>query len=78
MLKIKFALASVLAAFLMGAAGGAWAGIFLKLANIPGESTDARHKDEIELLSFSLGFVNEQLWPRLGLSAGIADVVSIQ
>jgi type VI secretion system secreted protein Hcp len=28
---------------------------FLKLDGIPGESTDAKHKDEIEVLSFSWG-----------------------
>jgi len=28
---------------------------FLKLDGIPGESTDAKHKDEIELVSFSWG-----------------------
>ena len=28
---------------------------FLKLDGIPGESTDAKHKDEIELVAFSWG-----------------------
>jgi type VI secretion system secreted protein Hcp len=31
---------------------------FLKLDGIPGESTDAKHKDEIEILSFSWGVSN--------------------
>jgi type VI secretion system secreted protein Hcp len=31
---------------------------FLKLDGIPGESTDAKHKDEIEVLSFSWGVSN--------------------
>jgi len=31
---------------------------FLKLDGIPGESTDAKHKDEIEILSFSWGLSN--------------------
>jgi type VI secretion system secreted protein Hcp len=82
MLKVRFALASVLTAFLMGAAGGARAGhIFLKLANIPGESTDEKHKDEIELLSFSLGFVNDWLQARgAGASssgAGVCDALTL-
>jgi type VI secretion system secreted protein Hcp len=31
---------------------------FLKLDNIKGESTDSKHKDEIEVLSFSFGVSN--------------------
>ena len=31
---------------------------FLKIEGIPGESVDAKHKDEIELLSFSWGATN--------------------
>ena len=31
---------------------------FLKLDGIPGESTDSKHKDEIEILSFSWGVSN--------------------
>jgi type VI secretion system secreted protein Hcp len=33
----------------------AQADMFLKLTNIKGESTDSKHKDEIEVLSWSLG-----------------------
>src|SRR3954469_5475343 len=32
--------------------------IFLKLTDIPGESTDAAHKDEIEIFSYSFGMSN--------------------
>lgn len=32
--------------------------IFVKIANIPGESFDARHKDEIEVISFAWGVSN--------------------
>lgn len=81
MLRIKLALAGVLAAFLVGAGGSAWAGkIYLKLTNIPGESTDAIHKDEIELLSFSLAFVNDWLQTRgTGASsgAGVCDALTL-
>jgi len=31
---------------------------FLKIDGIPGESTDSKHKDEIELMSFSWGVTN--------------------
>jgi type VI secretion system secreted protein Hcp len=34
------------------------ANVFLKLDGISGESTDSKHKDEIELLSFSWGVEN--------------------
>ncbi|MGE5690093.1 MAG: Hcp family type VI secretion system effector [Pseudomonadota bacterium] len=33
--------------------------LFLKLDGIPGESTDARHKDEIELEAFGWGLSNQ-------------------
>ena len=33
--------------------------IFLRLDGIQGESVDAKHKSEIDVLSFSLGFVNQ-------------------
>jgi type VI secretion system secreted protein Hcp len=39
------------------------ADVFLKLAGIPGDSTDAKHKNEIEVLSFSSG-VSMPLGPR--------------
>ena len=32
--------------------------IFVKIGNIPGESFDARHKDEIEVISFAWGVSN--------------------
>jgi type VI secretion system secreted protein Hcp len=32
--------------------------IFAKIGDIKGESTDAKHKDEIEVLSFSWGVAN--------------------
>ena len=40
---------------------------FLKLAGIPGESSDDKHKDEIDVLSFSLGVTrpNERQRPRI-------------
>lgn len=37
------------------ALGQAAADIFLRLEGIPGESADAKHKDEIEILSYSMG-----------------------
>ena len=40
---------------------------FLKLEGIPGESTDSKHKDEIEVLSFSL---EPQASHRRGVAAG--------
>ncbi len=33
---------------------------FLKIDGIPGESQDAKHKDEIDVLSFSFGVTNAQ------------------
>ena len=61
MLKnVKQLLASALAIVVMGVTGAAWASdIFLNLTNIPGESQDESHKNQIEILSFSLGFVND-------------------
>ena len=34
--------------------------IFLKLGDIKGESTDDKHKNEIEVLSFSWGIANTE------------------
>lgn len=77
MLNVRFVLALVLAAVLTGAGSSAWAGnIFLRLANIPGESTHERHKDEIELLSFNLGFVNDITQGR-GTGAATCDGVAL-
>jgi len=39
-------------------AGFAASNIFLQLDGIPGESTDARHKDQIDIASYSLGLTN--------------------
>src|SRR5262245_36521295 len=41
-------------------------GIFAKIGDIKGESTDATHKDEIEVLSFSWGVAH----PASGSSGG--------
>jgi type VI secretion system secreted protein Hcp len=38
--------------------GHASTGMFLKLADVPGESVDERHRDEIELHSWSWGLIN--------------------
>jgi type VI secretion system secreted protein Hcp len=47
--------------------------IFAKLGNIAGESADAKHKDEIEVLSFSWGVSNTaQFGPGTGVGAGKA------
>ena len=47
--------------------------IFAKLGNIAGESTDSKHKDEIEVLSFSWGVSNTaQFGPGTGVGAGKA------
>jgi type VI secretion system secreted protein Hcp len=37
--------------------------IFLKIGNIKGESTDSKHKDEIELFSWSWGVTNAATGP---------------
>jgi type VI secretion system secreted protein Hcp len=61
MLKnVKHVLASALAIFALAGAGPAGAAdIFLNLDGIPGDSTNAQHPKEIEILSFSLGFSND-------------------
>jgi type VI secretion system secreted protein Hcp len=46
---------------------------FLKLAGIDGESADHKHKDEIELVSFSWGLANEA-GPRVGGGGGAGKV----
>ena len=47
--------------------------IFAKLGNIAGESVDAKHKDEIEVLSFSWGVSNTaQFGTGTGVGAGKA------
>ena len=44
--------------------------MFLKLDGIEGESTDSKHKDEIEVLSFSWGVSNPATAARGGAAAG--------
>ena len=44
--------------------------MFLKLDGIDGESADSKHKDEIEVLSFSWGVSSPAAGGRGGLSAG--------
>lgn len=48
------------------------ADIFAKLGDIKGESTDAKHKDEIEVLSFSWGVTNSGSASSPGGGAGKA------
>lgn len=47
------------------------ADIFAKLGDIKGESQDSKHKDEIEVLSFSWGVANPQAPPGGGAGGGI-------
>jgi type VI secretion system secreted protein Hcp len=49
------------------------ADIFLKLGDIKGESQDARHKDEIEIHSFSWGITNPATMHGGGAGAGKAN-----
>src|SRR5262245_8719699 len=59
------------AALLATTASAGAADIFLKLEGIPGDSTNEAHKDEIEVLSFSLGFSNDaQLGSRNAAECG--------
>ena len=46
--------------------------MFLKLTDIPGESVDATHKDEIEILSYSFGMSNTSTISSGGTGAGKA------
>lgn len=48
------------------------ADIFAKIGDIKGESLDAKHKDEIEVLSFSWGLTNGVAIPAGGGGAGKA------
>jgi len=50
--------------------------IFVKIEGIPGESTDQRHKDEIEVLNWSWSFLQQQSGPRGGGAGGGKPVVS--
>ncbi len=47
---------------------------FLKIEGIPGESRDVKHKDEIEVLSFSWGVTQPQQATQARLRPGRADV----
>src|SRR5258708_32619200 len=47
---------------------------FLKIEGIPGESRDLKHKDEIEVLSFSWGVTQPQQATQARLRPGRADV----
>lgn len=49
---------AVAATAVIAAPWPAMADTFLKLADIKGESTDSKHKDEIEILSFTQSFLN--------------------
>jgi type VI secretion system secreted protein Hcp len=49
------------------------AAYFLKLDGISGESTDAKHKDEIELVSFSWGVTQPAIGGGSGRGAGRAQ-----
>jgi len=53
----RFTITTLLAAILLLPATATWAAYdaFLKIDGIPGESTDSKHKDWIEILSFSHG-----------------------
>jgi type VI secretion system secreted protein Hcp len=42
---------------------------FLKIDGIPGESTDSKHKDEIDVLSWSWGETQETAPPSEGVAA---------
>jgi type VI secretion system secreted protein Hcp len=44
--------------------------VFLKLDGVPGESTDAKHKDEIDLLSFNFGATRDATGGTGGGGAG--------
>ena len=48
------------------------ADIFAKIGDIKGESIDAKHKDEIEVLSFSWGVTNSVASASAGAAAGKA------
>jgi len=48
------------------------ADIFAKIGDIKGESLDAKHKDEIEVLSFSWGVTNSAANAAGGVAAGKA------
>jgi type VI secretion system secreted protein Hcp len=49
---------AVAATAIVAAPWPAMADTFLKLADIKGESTDAKHKDQIDILSFTQSFIN--------------------
>jgi type VI secretion system secreted protein Hcp len=49
-------------------------GIFLRLDGIPGDSTDARHADEIVVTAFSWGLASAGGLPATGTGAGAGKV----
>ena len=51
----------------------AQADYFLKIDGIPGESRDSKHKDEIELVSFSWGLTNVPSHAAAGSASGRAS-----
>lgn len=60
------------------AADAASVDYFLKIGGIDGESTDAMHKGEIEILSWSWGETNTGVMSRAGGGGGGAGKVNIQ
>jgi type VI secretion system secreted protein Hcp len=52
--------------------------MFLKIDGIPGESTDDRHKDEIDILSYTWGESQSQPATPTGAGSSTADKVTMQ
>ena len=48
-------------------------GMFIKIGDIKGESTDAKHKDEIDVVAWHWG-VNQSAAPHVGSGAGAGKV----
>ncbi len=65
---------AVSTATMVAAPEPALAASFLRLGNIRGESTDSRHKDEIDILSFTQSFINNSV-VALGGGGGSAGKV---
>lgn len=72
LLKGAFAVA---ATAMVAAPAPGLAETFLKLGDIKGESTDAKHKDHIEILSFTQSFINSV---EFGSGGGGASVGKVQ
>jgi len=60
---------------IIAAPSQAEAATFLRLGDIKGESTDAKHKDQIEILSFTQTWINEV---NVGSSSGGAGAGKVQ